>query len=114
MADAGAHTAPLSQALLATMADTADQFLAAAYDVLMSNVRKVHSGKDFLQPSPSCVLMATDFTECWRRLPTHCVVIVNKSNEPGEIQAGGGATKAPNRYQRCRLSSAVAWTLHSS
>ena len=43
MADVGANAAPLSQALLATMADTADQFLAAAYDVLMSNVRKVRS-----------------------------------------------------------------------
>lgn len=39
--DGGAHTAPLSQALLAAMADHADQFLGAAYDVLMSNVRKV-------------------------------------------------------------------------
>ena len=46
MADMGAHAAPLSQALLATMADTADQFLAAAYDVLMSNVRKVHFLKE--------------------------------------------------------------------
>lgn len=43
VSDTSAHTAPLSQGLLATMADHAEQFLGAAYDVLMSNVRKVCS-----------------------------------------------------------------------
>jgi hypothetical protein len=42
MAGMGAHASPLGQAVQATMADVADQFLAASYDVLMSNVRKVH------------------------------------------------------------------------
>jgi hypothetical protein len=63
MADVGGHTAPLSQALLGTMADTADQFLAAAYDVLMSNVRKVRSSKNQLQLTVSSVLVDTDFTK---------------------------------------------------
>jgi hypothetical protein len=63
MAHVGGHTAPLSQALLATMADTADQFLAAAYDVLMSNVRKVRLSKNQLQLTVSSVLVVTDFTK---------------------------------------------------
>ena len=75
MADVGAHAAPLSQALLATMADTADQFLAAAYDVLMSNVRKVPFFEDQLQPTVSSVLIVIDFAKasiaCSKGSPCH-------------------------------------------
>lgn len=40
-ADAAGQAAPLPQRLLATMADYAQQFLGASYDVLMGNIRKV-------------------------------------------------------------------------
>jgi hypothetical protein len=65
--DVGANAPSLSRTLQATMADTADQFLAAAYDVLMSNVRKARFQSRLLQP-PADDPLATLYEDCRVRL----------------------------------------------